>query len=242
MRVDLPPGTASWVLSAHALTILSPLVVVWSTLHYWNALQSATFMPALFLVAALVLIVGSCIESLQNARDNWYLTHNDPSFLDGAFNTCIVCNLALVILACQGQYFWLWPLSLGGVGLYAFMYAKRWPKEAVQGVLGAGSTLAMYLSFRDPVVIYPLLTVFLTLYFLGILLKTQAQSMHGFTTVINAVGLMATPWAMANLQHQSPRSWAEVLLVCAGVVIVALLVRPKLNQLSSTPHKEQYAS
>jgi hypothetical protein len=232
--VDLPRATATWVLSAHVLTVLSPLVLVWATGTFAEALAQTTFAPGLFYLAALLLVFGSAIECAQNHRDDWYLTNNDPSVLDGIFNSLIVASLALVALACQGQHLWLWPVVVLAALAYPVMYFKGWPKEIIQGVLGLVYTACLYLSFRDPVVLFPLLTVFLTLYFLDILLKTRAQSMHGFTTIVNAVGLMAIPWAMYAAAVGAPANWLLVILSCVLVVVLAMALRPVLLKLSPT--------
>ena len=235
--VDLPRGTATWVLTAHALTIASPLVVVWAVLEHRPQLDDILFSPELLLGAAGLQVLGSLFESAQNHRDDWYLTHNDSTLLDGAFNTCIVSSLALTALACQGQAGWLWPLALGAAVAYAAMYALDWPKESMQGVVGLLSTLCLYLSFRDPVVVLPLLTVFLTLYFLNLLLKTHAQSLHGFTTVVNAVGLMAIPWAILNHVRGAVTGWGTVAAIFVVVIGLALVLRPRLAQLAATPRR-----
>lgn len=232
--VDLPRGTASWVLSAHGLTVVSPLVLIWATWAFADALAQTTFAPGLFYLSALLLMVGSAIECAQNHRDDWYLTNNDRTVLDGIFNSCIVASLAVTSLACQGQHLWLWPLCIAAAVAYPVMYLKDWPKEIIQGLLGLVSTVCLYLSFRDPVVLLPLLTVFLTLYFLDILLKTRAQSMHGFTTIVNAVGLMAIPWAMYAAKLGTPASWTLIFGTCILVVGLAMVTRPRLLKLLAT--------
>jgi hypothetical protein len=223
------------VLSAHLLTILSPLVVIWAVLTFWQMLQDVTAFPVLFLVAASLQILGSVIESAQNHGDDWYLTNNDRSLLDGCFNTCIVASLAFTVLACQGQHVWLWPVCLMGTVVYSLLYWRNLPVTAVQALLGLLSTACLYLSFQDPVVLMPLLAVFLTLYFLNILLCTAAQSLHGFTTIVNGLGLMSIPWAMYNTAQGNALTWFPVLLVMALVVGLALALRPRLLRLEATP-------
>jgi len=227
------------VLSAHVLTVLSPMVLIWAMFTFEEAVAQLTFAPGLFYLSAILLVFGSVVECAQNHQDDWYLTHNESRLWDGVFNSCIVAHLAVISLACQGQVFWLWPVCIGAAVAYPVMYFKNWPKEVIQGVLGLVSTVCLYLSFRDPVVLFPLVTVFLTLYFLDILLKTRAQSMHGFTTIVNAIGLMAIPWAMYAAAVEAPPNWPLVLGSSTLVVILAMLLRPRLLRLEATERPSQ---
>jgi hypothetical protein len=232
--IDLPRGTAVWVLSAHVLTVCSPLVVVWAVVHYREPLDAVLYSSGLLLAACGLQVTGSLFESMQNHRDDWYLTNNDRSLLDGAFNVSIVTSLVLTALACQGQYFWLWPAAFATAVLYGLFYWRDLPKEALQALAGLMSTVCLYLSFRDPVVLLPLLAVFLTLYFLDLLIRTGAQSLHGFTTIVNGLGLMAIPWAIINHVSGQSLGWAAAALIFLAVTGLALALRPALARLAAT--------
>ncbi len=57
--VDLPWGIALWVLGAHALTLLSPLLLIWVANHHATYIAKHTARPTLIVIGAAVMMVGS---------------------------------------------------------------------------------------------------------------------------------------------------------------------------------------
>lgn len=223
------------MLVAHLLTILSPAVLVVAAVAYWPTLSAVTAYPALIFVAATLLVIGSVCESAENTQRRWYLTEQQPSLMDWLFNSCIAGFMVAVVITFRGDLWWLTLLALVLLGVYMVAYLVDWPTDPLQGVLGTVYVLTLYAVFRDPVVFLQMLGVFLTVFFYKLLLATRAQSLHGFTTLVNGVGLMALPWAIYNHANGTTLGWWTVGIVIAVTVAVALLLRPTLMRLSPTP-------
>lgn len=232
--VDLPLSTAIWVLSAHLLTVISPLVVIWACQQNWQHLSTALFSPTLLVCSAVALILASGFESAQNAAQRWYLTEIPKTWFDWLFNCLITTSLAFNVVASAGQWSATWIICSAAVLLYAISYLRDWPTAPYQGLLGGASTLALFFALGDPIVFLQLVTVFLTLFFLDILLQTQAQSMHGFTTMVNGVGLMCIPIAISNSAAGTATPWIIVLGLAGISIVAALLSRKSLLLLEAT--------
>ncbi|WP_101757800.1 hypothetical protein [Oceanicoccus sp. KOV_DT_Chl] len=236
-QIDLPLATAIWVLGAHAFTLLSPLILIWAVYYYWEHLQQILYAPELLYFSAVLMMIGSAFEIADNTFDRWYLSGFTPTLCDWLFSSCIVLSLALNVIACVGQYQWLVFLSLALVLAFSIMYLFDWPKEIARGSLGVISCASLYSVVGDPVVFLPLLTTFLTVYFFGILQSTLAQSMHGFTTIVNAFGVFCLPWAFYNSAIGEPASVMWVITVSTVIVGSVLLLKPVLLDLSATSRK-----
>jgi hypothetical protein len=234
-EIDLPVPTAVWVLVAHVLTILSPLLLVWAVADQRAFVDEVFERPVLLYASAVVLIVASVCESAQNTLDRWYLTGVPPSVLDWLFTSLVGLALGLNVLAVYGDTGWMWWAVGAVVALLAVVYLTGGPKEALQMVLGVASVGALYAATRDPVIVLTLLTVFLTIFFLDVLLRTRQQVMHGFTTLVNAVSVVATVLAINGAATDSRWSWPLTLLVIGAVVALAFAVRPRLLRLPPTP-------
>ena len=234
-EINLPRGTAVWVLAAHLFTLLSPLVLMWAVFIYWDYLEQVLYAPALLYVSAVVLMVASAFEIADNTFDRWYLTGLPPSLCDWLFSVCICLSLALNITAFMGQYTLLVFASFVAVVGFAVMYLMDWPQEIMRGALGVGSVLSLYWVVGDPVAFFGFLSTYLTLYFFSLLKTTHAQSMHGFTAIVNAFGLLCTPWAFYNGAKGEPMSTMFVITLATVVVVASILIKPKLMALSATP-------
>lgn len=237
-EIDLPPGVATWVLVAHVLTALSPAVLAIAAVACWPVLREAMAWPVLVFPAAALLLVGSVCESAENTQRRWYLTEAGPSLLDWLFNSCVAAFMALMVIACRGDRPWVLLLALALLVAYVASYLLDWPTEPAQAVLGVVYVATLYWVFADPVVFLQLLGVFFTVYFYRLLLATRAQVLHGFTALVNGVGLMALPWAMFNAAAGTRLSLTAVLLFIGACAGLALALRPILLRLPPTPRGE----
>ncbi len=238
-EIDLPTPTAVWVLTAHVLTILSPVLLIAVVASNRGYLDRVLDRPELLYVSAVALIVASVCESAQNTLDKWYLVGTPPSLLDFLFNSLVVLSLASNVIAVAGANGWVWAIALAGAFAFSLTYLMGWPTPPIQAVLGLASAYLLYRALSQPVIILGLTSVFLTLYFLDILLRTRQQVMHGFVALINAVGLMATVIAIAWSANHEAMSWPVVIGLAFVIVGGALVLRPNLLRLPATPHKQQ---
>ncbi len=238
-EIDLPPRTAVWVLTAHLLTILVPLVLVMSVASNVDYLDTVLDQPELLYVVAGLFIVASVCESAQNTLDRWYLTGTPPSLLDCLFNSLIVLALAFQILAVVGDTTWVWPVALIGALLFPVAYLMGWLTPPIQAVMGLVSAVLLYRALEQPVVFISLVTVFFTLFFLDVLLRTRQQVMHGFTTLVNAFSVAAVAAAIYwAAEGDAGWSWAVVVGLTVVLVASAFALRPWLLRLPPTPRRK----
>lgn len=236
-EIDLPLPTAVWVLFAHLVTILSPLVIIVVVLRHQQPLEIMLFSTELMLASAALMIAGSIFESAQNTFDRWYLTRIEPSFCDFLFHSLINLSLAAIALACLGQYLWLWAI-MGVCCLgFALCYLKGWNDAPMRTPISLLSAGAFYWIFGDPIIFLQFLMVFLTIYFFGLLLKTHCQALHGFTTIVNGFTALFIALGIGNAVDGNPTPWWLVIAVVVITVALALLIKPKLAALSATPRK-----
>lgn len=235
--VELPAATAGWVLTAHFITLLSPLSIIWAAYHYQQFLATALDAPRLLHLAAGLMIAGSAFETVQNTLDRWYLSTETRGLFDGLFGTCICLALATIVVACLGDLIWVRWAAYAGALLFPILYIAGWPVEVVRGALGAASVASLYWALGDPVVLLSFVSVFLTVYFFRLLMNTQAQSLHGITTLVNVVGAIVIPWAIVNTANGTFMPWWQLLLLAAALVGSALAAYPRLSKLAPTPRR-----
>ena len=239
--VQLPLPTAIWVLSAHFYAlVVPPLVLIIAVYHHWEAMLVNTVYPVLFYVAAAVMMAGSAFEIAQNGFDRWYLTAETGSaegtgFSDFMFFWLIVMSQGLLIVACVGDQAWIIALCLLLVAAFPFLYFRQKMPFLPLSVLGAGSMIAAYLSFGDPVIFLQLLLSQGTMYFFRCLLQTGAQVLHGFTTIAASSGILFLAWGIHGGSAGTPQSWVFVAVVAAAAILLAVLIRPALLRLPLTP-------
>ncbi|MEH6607099.1 MAG: hypothetical protein V7711_16075 [Pseudomonadales bacterium] len=236
-EIDLPVGTAIWVLAAHFFTLISPAILIWFVWRHEDFLAQILYEPRLFYIGAVLMMVGSTFEIAQNAFDRWYLTEIPPSFCDCLFGSFICLAVATNIVATSGSDAWVWYLAYGLALVFPTFYLLGWPMDIARGLLGIWFAVAFYQLLGESVIFLPFVSVFLTLYFLGLLLATHAQSLHGFTTGVNALGMLCTPWAISNAANASPVSWFTTSAIAFVVVGIALAVKPRLKKLSATARR-----
>jgi hypothetical protein len=147
----------------------------------------------------------------------------------------LVVALGLSALAYAGNSDLLWWLMLATMLVFPLAYLFGLPGAPFLAINGIASTVAAFYALNNPVVFYSLLGTFLTLFFLSILLKTRNQVMHGFTTIVNALGLLATPLAIHQAATNSASSWLWVVASSVVVILVCLVVRKRLLLLPPTP-------
>ena len=239
-EIDLPPATAVWVLSAHVITILIPLLQVVVVNQHFAYLSSVLDKPGLLYLSAGLFLVASVCESAQNTLDRWYLTGVPPSLLDWLFSSMIVYGLAFQVLAAVGNTGWIWPVTLLVATLFPIAYLLGLPTPPVQAVVGLAAGVVIYQALNQPIVFFSLVTVFMTLFFLDIMLKTMQQVMHGFTTIVNSLSVVslcaAIIWA-AN--GQKGWTWLEFIVVSVIIIGALLAARPKLLKLPATPRTKE---
>ena len=234
-EIDLPARTAIWVLTAHVLTILAPLAVIAIVAVEWETVAGRTEVPWLLYAGASMLVVASVAESAQNTLDRWYLTGVPRTLLDAVFSTLVIAYLAVTVVAVWG---WAWALPAALVVIaFLALYLLGGRIEVVQTIAGLVSVVALWTAFDDPVVTLSLLAVFLTVFFLDILLRTQQQAMHGFVTLVNAVGLMALVLAVSDAARGTAWAWWQVLVLAAMTVGSVIALRPRLLRLPATPRR-----
>ena len=235
--VDLPIATAVWVLTAHLVTLLSPLLISWAVQQHHAFLLTVMNAPKMLHVAAGLMMFGSAFEILQNSLDRWYLSTESRSLFDGLFGTCICFALATVVVACFGDQVWVRWAAYTVAASFPTLYVLGGPVEIIRGTLGAASVGSLYWTLTDPVVLLSFVSVFLTVFFFRLLMKTRAQSLHGATTLVNVLSALVIPWAIVNTASGTPMPWWQVLMVAAGLVGVALVAYPRLSNLPATPRR-----
>jgi hypothetical protein len=241
-EVDLPTGTALWVLSAHVLTIVSPLLLIAVVVPRQDELGSLLDAPGWLYVAAACFIAGSICESAQNTLDRWYLTGVPPTLLDLCFNVLIVAGLGAQILAVSGGQWWAWALALAAIVGFKGAYLWGKPTAPFQAVAGIVAAILLVRALDQSVVLLSLVTVFLTLYFLDVLLRTGQQAMHGFVTLVNAGSVVALSAAVVWGVEGGGWSWVSTLSFAAIVVVIALVLRPWLVRLPRTPRRSELSA
>ncbi len=93
--------------------------------------------------------------------------------------------------------------------------------------MGLASAVLLYRALEQPVVFITLVTVFFTLFFLDVLLRTRQQVMHGFTSLVNAFSVAAvaarstgppraTPDGRGSWSSRSPQDLSPSPSVCAS--------------------------
>jgi hypothetical protein len=241
--ISLPLPVAVWVLSAHFYALVIPLVLVWAVSANWEYVTLNADMPYLFFVAVALMMAGSAFEIAQNSIDKWYLkpeqgSVNGVGFCDMLFYWFVVASQAAVAIACKGDWWWMSVL----VGLLALVfpvfYLKQWAPFRVLGLLGLISLATAYLSFFNPVILLQLGLTPMTMFFFGLLLKTGAQQLHGFTTSSAASGVVFLAWGIVGAAAGEMMSWWMLLGIVATVAIVLTLLRPVLEKLPTTPLPE----
>lgn len=240
-------GEAVWVLSAHVYALLVPLAFCLAVIATWDYLVATTYNPFLFFVAACLLSAGGAFEAAQNTLDNWYLTADSPSangvgLCDFLFYLLVTAGQAVSAVAIAGDRWWVVAVAVLSVLAVPPIYFRNGPYFAP---LSVSSLLAIGLAFEafgDPAVFLQLLGVAATMFFFGGLLRTQAQVLHGFTTVAASSGAWFLVWAIVSGANGTTTSWLTVAAITAVVLLLGVLLRPALYRLPASPRAATLAA
>ena len=237
-EVDIPAGVAVWVLGAHAVTLASPVLVVWVVFRHTDAVAGVLPHPFLVLVAAALFLVGSAFEIAQNTIDRWYYEGPYPAFSDLLFNTLIVGGLACLALAADPAP-WLVAVVVGATVIFPVLYLAGVVPYPAMGVVGLAAVWSLYQALQTPVVV--LLLVFstgLNLYLLAVIVRTRAQSIHGAIALSNGVGMAVIALSIAQaLAPTRPTGWVPVLAVVVATAVAAGVAWRPLCDLAPTPRR-----
>lgn len=239
-QIDLPAPVAVWVFAAHAIALLSPLVLLWAVHANWEYVALQAKAPGFFYVAVAFMMASGAFEFAQNTADRWYLlsgmgstTH--PALADFLFYMCNALGMMALITSCMGGVWRLLALCVVVAGLFAFLYLTGRQPFAAFGVLGFVSTFALFLTFENPIVFLQLVTGQLTLYFFALLLKTRAQSLHGCVALVSSSGLWVIAWAIHTSANGRPPGWMLLVVLAVAAGGLALALKPRLQKLKATP-------
>ena len=242
-QIDLPAPVAVWVFAAHAIALLSPLALLWAVHANWDYVAVQANAPGFFYVAVAFMMASGAFEFAQNTADRWYLlpgmgSTTRPALADFLFYMCNALSMMALITACTGVIWWLLALCVLVAGVFAFLYLSGRQPYAAFGVLGFLSTLALFLTFDNPIVFLQLVTGQLTLYFFALLLKTRAQSLHGCVALVSTSGLWVIAWAIHSSAKGSPPGWVLLIVLAVAAGGLALALRPRLGKLKATPRPQ----
>jgi hypothetical protein len=174
--------------------------------------------------------------------DRWYLTGVPPTLLDFSFNVLIVAGLGSQILAVAADDTWAWVVAVGVVVTFAIAYLVGLPTPPAQAVAGIVAAYLLVRALDQPVVLLSLVTVFLTLSFLDILLRTGQQAMHGFVTLVNAGSVVALSLAVVWGVDGGGWGWLSTIAFAAITIGAALALRPRLLRLPRTPRRAEVSA
>lgn len=235
-QIDLPAGVATWVFIAHALALLSPFILSWQVHRHQAALAGVLDEPFWLHVSAGLFLVGSAFEIAQNTQDRWYYEGPYPAFSDLLFNSFIAFGLGALGLAAGVEQWWVLAIvAVAAVAFPALYLSDRTPYPAT-GVLAMVAVGMLYEALRDPAILLLLVfTTGLNLYFLALVVRTKAQSLHGAIALTNGVGLLVVPLVIRNLAVSDPMSWGELVVIAGLIGLAAAAGWRPLAALSPTP-------
>lgn len=242
-QINLPAPVALWVLTAHAIALLSPLLLLWAVHANWDYVAVQANAPAFFYVAVGFMMASGAFEIAQNTADRWYLlpgmgSTTSPALADFLFYLCNALSMMALITACIGGAWWLLAICILVAGVFAFLYLTGRRPFIAFGVLGFLSTFALYFTLDNPIVFLQLVTGQLTLYFFALLLKTRAQSLHGCVALVSSSALWVIAWAIHSSAQGRPQSWLLLVALAAAAGVMALVLKPRLEKLKATPRSQ----
>lgn len=239
-QVGLPAPVAIWVLAAHAIAFVTPLLLLWAVYANWAFVSSRAAAPGIFYVAVAFMMAAAAFEIAQNTADRWYLepgmgSTDGTALSDFLFYVCNCLGMLGLIAGCMGDKWWLMAVCAAIAGAFVFLYLTGRRPFVALGMLGLISTLALYLTFGNPIVFLQIVAGQLTLYFFTLLLKTRAQFLHGCVALSSTAGIWVAALAVYSGAAGKPQSWVLVIALAAVVALVAMLLRPWLGRISASP-------
>jgi hypothetical protein len=238
--IDIRGGLALWVLTAHSWALLLPLLLIAVVTANADYVAANTDYGWVFYIVAGVMMAGSAFEIAQNTIDRWYLTPDcasakGKSFCDLLFFWFIVASQGLVIFACFGSNLWLSIPILLLVLVYPWFYLRSKLDMVPLAVLGLGSVAAMWFSFGDPLVFLQLLISPLVGVFFAALLRSGAQFLHGFVTLLASSNGLFTAWVIHSAADGEPTPWTTVAVAAVLMIALLLAVPRATKNLTTTP-------
>lgn len=237
-EIDIPAGVATWVLTAHAMTLASPVLVLWVLYRNHAPLEAVLARPFLVYAAMALFLTGSAFEIAQNTIDRWYYEGPYPAFSDLLFNAMIVGGLGLLALAGPAPA-WLVAVVVLAVVAFPILYLTDRVPYPAMGVVGLAAVWSLYAALQTPVVV--LLVVFstgLNLYLLEVIVRTKAQAVHGAIALSNGIGMAVIALAIHQAATPAPPTgWAPTLAIAAGIAAVAAAAWRPLTNLAPTPRR-----
>lgn len=239
-EIDIPAGVATWVLTAHAVTLASPVVVLWAMYRHHDAVAVVLPHPFLVYVAAALFLAGSAFEIAQNTIDRWYYEGPYPAFSDLLFNGMIVAGLGCLALA-TGPAPWLVAVVVVAAIAFPVLYLADMVPYPAMGMVGLAAVWSLYEAMQTPIVV--LLVVFstgLNLYLLAVIVRTRAQSVHGAIALSNGVGMAVIALALHQAATPAPPTgWMLTVVIAAAIGLLAAAAWLPLRQLTPTPRRSQ---
>jgi hypothetical protein len=237
--VQIRGGEAAWVLAAHAYALVVPFVFIGVVASYWEYLTQVAAYPFLLFVAGALFAAGAAFEVAQNQADGWYLTVESPSaygvgLLDLLFYVCITAGQSVSAIAIAGDRPWVWMVAVGAAIAMPLLYLTDGVFFAALGTSNLLAIWVAYQAFGAPVVFLQLIGVGATLYFFQALMRTQAQVLHGFTTIAASSGVWFLLLAIAAGAAGRPGSWVAPLIVTVAAGVLAVLLWPRLAALPAS--------
>ena len=219
-QVALPTPVAIWVLAAHAIALLTPLLLLWAVYANWVFVSALAAAPGIFYVAVAFMMAASAFEIAQNTADRWYLepgmgSTDGTALSDFLFYLCNCLGMLGLIAGCMGDLWWLMGACAAIVGAFVFLY----------------------LTFGNPIVFLQIVASRLTLYFFALLLKTRAQFLHGCVALASTAGIWVAAWAVYSGAAGRPQGWAFVIALAAAIGLLALSLKQQLERISATPRR-----
>ena len=242
-QVALPAPVAIWVLAAHAIAFLTPLLLLWAVYTNWAFVSARAAAPGVFYVAVAFMMAAAAFEIAQNTADRWYLepgmgSTDGTSLSDFLFYVCNCLGMLGLIAGCMGDKWWLMAVCTAIAGAFVFLYLIGRQPFLALGILGLISTLALYLTFGNPIVFLQIVAGQLTLYFFTLLLKTRAQFLHGCVALSSTAGIWVAALAVYSGAAGRPQSWVLVIGVAATIALLAFSLRQRFEKLSATPRRK----
>ena len=234
-QIDLPSGTAWFVLLAHLFVLFSSLSVVVAVESHRAYLETVLYSPTLVSLGAGVYVAGIAFEVAQNAIDRWYLTEATKGFCDMLFYTFMMAGFGLMTMGCIDNP-WLWAAAIALV--IAFPIAYLVDTVAQFPALGWSMILcdaAAYLALETPIIVLHTVITMIALGYLAILMKTHAQWLHGVAASLFGLAIFAWPVAIASAASGSVLGWWETGAIALGAGALLGVSFPLLSRSGATP-------
>jgi len=238
-EIDLPTPTAFWVLGAHLFVLFSIVPMLLLMDAYGEALAPVFTSPGLIYTGIAFYIAGVAFECSQNAIDRWYLTNTDEGFCDGLFYSFMIAGFSLMAMGTSNAP-WVWAVAiLVAVAHPIFYLAGSWVRFPL---LTFALLLVDYVFFQalgQPVAFVHTLMTFAGLFFLALLMRTQAQWFHGVAALCFGLSFFAFPWAIYNYANGLTISWLAMGEVSAAAAAALGLLWPVFSKNEATTHRPE---